>query len=237
MAGKNSIIAHPQRLEIEKAIIDGVPLRDIAGQYGTSRSALARYKNKHLAARIAQAAKLKNADGLPEVAQARQISAARHIIDADYLQQQLNQQMDRVLKLFDACDEWLQDPDNPDKYTLDPRVDEIKVVYGEQVGDEWVKKRAPLSALLAKLADSGVHVATWEHKRADPRELVLKTANQLKGSLELFAKMIGMLKDQLTVNITASQEWREIKAVVLNVMMPYPKARQELIEIFQGDEA
>lgn len=54
-----SVCIHPQRAEIEKALVAGEPLRDIAGRCPgsrpVSRSALHRHKQEHLPAHLAKA--------------------------------------------------------------------------------------------------------------------------------------------------------------------------------------
>ena len=50
-----SICTHPQRAEIEKALVAGEALRDIAGRCPVSRSALHRHKQDHLPAHLAKA--------------------------------------------------------------------------------------------------------------------------------------------------------------------------------------
>ncbi len=49
------ICTHDQREAIERALVNGTPLRDIAGQFGISRSALDRHKENHLAAGVVKA--------------------------------------------------------------------------------------------------------------------------------------------------------------------------------------
>ena len=46
---------HETRTSIETALISGAPLRDIAGRYGVSKSALERHKADHLPAGLAKA--------------------------------------------------------------------------------------------------------------------------------------------------------------------------------------
>jgi hypothetical protein len=48
------ICNHPQRAAVDAALVDGTPLRAIAGQYGTAKSALDRHK-KHLAPALTKA--------------------------------------------------------------------------------------------------------------------------------------------------------------------------------------
>jgi len=51
-----SICIHPQRAEIDKALVAGEPLRDIAGRCPVSRSALHRHKQDHLPGHLVKAA-------------------------------------------------------------------------------------------------------------------------------------------------------------------------------------
>jgi len=50
-----TICNHPSRGEIERALVDGVPFRNIAAQFGTSTTALVRHKQDHLPPALAQA--------------------------------------------------------------------------------------------------------------------------------------------------------------------------------------
>lgn len=50
-----SICISPQRAEIEKALVSGEPLRDIAGRCPVSRSALHRHKQEHLPGHLVKA--------------------------------------------------------------------------------------------------------------------------------------------------------------------------------------
>lgn len=52
---KCSICSHPDRLEIDRAIIAGTPLRDISGRFGPSKTAIGRHR-PHIANEIAATA-------------------------------------------------------------------------------------------------------------------------------------------------------------------------------------
>lgn len=43
-----SVCRHPQRAEVDALLLESVPLRDIAGRFGLSKSALARHATEHL---------------------------------------------------------------------------------------------------------------------------------------------------------------------------------------------
>jgi nanoRNase/pAp phosphatase (c-di-AMP/oligoRNAs hydrolase) len=49
------VCRHPQREAIDKALVAGQPYWDIAGRYGTSKTALQRHKADHLRELVAEA--------------------------------------------------------------------------------------------------------------------------------------------------------------------------------------
>ena len=55
MPRRCTVCDHETRTSIETALISGAPLRDIAGRYGVSKSALERHKADHLPAGLAKA--------------------------------------------------------------------------------------------------------------------------------------------------------------------------------------
>ena len=54
-----TICKHDRRLEIDQALVDRVAFRDIAVQYGTTKSSLARHKDAHLPVQLAKAKQVK----------------------------------------------------------------------------------------------------------------------------------------------------------------------------------
>ncbi len=50
-----TVCTHAHRTEIDQALLDGQPLRDIAGRFGTSRSALLRHRKADIPATLAKA--------------------------------------------------------------------------------------------------------------------------------------------------------------------------------------
>ena len=87
-----TICNHPQRVEIDKALVAGVAYRRIAAEYGVSDGSLRRHKkNGHIAEQIAKVARKK------EIKQAEQITAAveekeRHEVAS----------VDKLLKIIEA---------------------------------------------------------------------------------------------------------------------------------------
>ena len=113
--GQCTICNHPQRVEIDKALIAGVSYRAIARQYGVSREAVGRHKrNGHIAEQIEKAARKKEIKRAGEIASVVEEKERREVADADRLL--------RVVEgLLAEC---------------------LRMVKGAQVGDEGTKLRA-----------------------------------------------------------------------------------------------
>lgn len=58
--------AHPDRTEIDQALVDLVPLRHIAKRYGLSTGALRRHRARHLSRELAKAFLLRAKDTFPQ---------------------------------------------------------------------------------------------------------------------------------------------------------------------------
>lgn len=122
--------------------------------------------------------------------------AAQEIVQSNKVMTELQRCFNRVNLLFDACDRWLRDADDPSRYDIGLRAEEVKVTYFEpgQDGDMGRLRKASLAHLLAKIEGGGYQVEGWGGSRtADPRELILKTATRLQGQIELLAKLTGEL--------------------------------------------
>jgi hypothetical protein len=139
---------------------------------------------------------------------------------------QIDRCLERVNLLFDACDRWLRDPDDPTRYEIGPRAENLKVTYVIRGEDGKVlRKKAPLSELLARVAGVAPEVRLAETKHSDPRELVLHASKRLEGLSELLARVRGELPEP-TFAILLSPAWLELRAKILQALAPYPDARQ-----------
>lgn len=172
MPRKCSVCSHPERDKLDQALMVGETLRDIARRWSVSKDALARHKADHLPAVLVKA------------------QEAQEAARADDLLSQVKAIMARVQKLFDACDAWLTDPVDLARYDIGPRAEDIMVIYIEEGPDgKQEKHKARLSSLLARVGDGRRDFEVIEVKHADPRELVLKTANTLRAALEMMLKV------------------------------------------------
>ena len=100
-----------------------------------------------------------------------------------------------VSKLRDACEQWLADPDNPDAFSINPRVDEIDVVYFDYEDKDAQgnpkRKTESLQELLARLDGTRYNADATFVKTADIREFALKTIDRIDTTVDKFAKIGG----------------------------------------------
>ena len=204
-----TVCSHTQLTAIDLAIVAGkLSNRNIAKQFGVTYSAVFRHRQEHL----------------PETL--RRGHESQKEADALVVMNELSRCVSLTNKVLLACDEWLTDPDNPEKYCLDARADELTVIYTDTTGEDKPKrKKAALSSLIQKAeAAPGRVVEMVETKRADPRELVLKALAQLRPQAELLARLEGKLKDS-PINILINPEWLQVRGALMKALESFPDAR------------
>lgn len=146
----------------------------------------------------------------------------------------------RCEKMSDALDLWLTDPDNPERYTMDPRTDELKCICTLQGTDSKGKPISrtatiPLNELMSQLEFTeyrGLSVIP-EHlvwKNTDPRKLMLDTARALKDLLELLAKITGELKESVDVHVDVRTQLSSIVQVINAELEDEPEKKQRIVE-------
>ena len=218
MGRRAAIDNHPQKKQIIRALVRGDrSFREIADQFGTNKTSLQRYLKEKL---IPTAAK---------------IQGERDLRDGGFLLDEINRVMKRVNLMYDACDEYLRDPNDPNKYFLGPRGDEIEVSLLEYDEDgKSFRTKRDLQAVFDKIDDTkGKAITDWHYKHADPRKLLLETARTLNEQLEHLAKITDRIKD-VTVNIIGSPVLIEIQRIILQATKSYPKVRESLAEYFSS---
>jgi len=229
-----TICAHSSRHAIDKALVAGESCASLAAIHRVSGDSIERHRAAHLPQLLMEARQSRDnaAQHAEELqGQAERQGAGERARAVDVMEE-LERCFQRINLLFDACDRWLRDADDPTRYDLGPRATDVMVTYLDRYADGSLRPRkAPLSQLLARL-DAGattdgrpLKAEIVEIKHADPRELVLKTAAQLKGQTELLAKLLGELDESPKVNILVSPEWVQVRAVLLGALGPYPEAR------------
>jgi hypothetical protein len=168
MANTCTICKHEQRNEIESAMVQRKPLRDIARQFGASKDAVSRHQTC-----IAEAL---------EAARTAQAIDSAINVDAELVFCR-----DTMKKLAVACMEMLADPERPDCLYVGPRADEIDVTYTTDADDEKVRRKAKLSALIERVETRNSITVAWaESKYADPRELLIKASSALGNHMKTY---------------------------------------------------
>ncbi|MBW3622708.1 MAG: helix-turn-helix domain-containing protein [Armatimonadetes bacterium] len=143
---------------------------------------------------------------------------------------ELTRSLARVNKLYDACEEWLLDPETG-KYDIGPRSDEVIVFY--EVIDENGRpkqKKATLAYLLTLVdgMDAAGLVTRTESKHADPRELVLKTAQEVRQTVNTLVEL-----GQLMASLQSMERYREHFLAALEKVDP--DFAQRLVEAVRRD--
>jgi hypothetical protein len=59
----------------------------------------------------------------------------------------------------------------------------------------------------------------------DDARTALAAVREIRGCLELLARLLGELRDQPLVTLVANPEWLAVRGTVLDALTPYPEAR------------
>jgi hypothetical protein len=220
VAQRCTVCDHPQRHEIDAELVaDRTSYRAIARHHGLDRDAVRRHQANHLPLALVRAEEVRRDGGFAEA--------------ADTFQKAVS-----CLRLeLDACDEWLTDPENPNRYTLEPRANEVTVVYlkpGEDGKD--ARTREDLQALLDRVEKRlNVNIVWREAKRADPRKLIVDVANSLDGKLGTFLNWLQAKQEQERENakLAAAQDaGAELRDVIAEAL-PEERLKEIVTELLE----
>lgn len=175
-----TICGHNDRQAMESLLATGKTYRGIARTFSVSEDAITRHVKTCIPA------------ALEALRQSQRVESGLVVED------EVQRVFRRLNKLLDACDEWLTDPDAPEKYTLEPRDNEIDITFLDPTDTDSEgrpkRKRTKLRELVARVEGEQYEVLLIESKHADPRELVVKTAAQISNHLELYGKLRGLFQ-------------------------------------------
>ena len=65
--------------------------------------------------------------------------------------------------------------------------------------------------------------------------LALKAVDRVQKQIELQAKLLGELQDGQTVNVLVAPEWVSLRATILVALVPFPDAREAVMEALNGN--
>lgn len=211
---RHSVIdSHPQRDEIVRDIVAERSMREIAETYGISRSSVSRFKNSMVDR---------------EVGKVRLENELEFQADNEGIIEELGKAMASSRKMLDACDRFLQDPEDPDRYDLGPRAHEIQVQYLVPGKRGPIKKKATLQELLDEVHGAeGRAVQKVEYKTADPRKLVLQTSETITRHLDLAAKITAAMRES-NDRLADEQELSKLQRIILEATKDNPEARKAI---------
>ncbi|MBA7563083.1 hypothetical protein ES708_04736 [subsurface metagenome] len=205
---------HPKVLEIDKAFLSGkYSIRVIADKFGISYASMHRHLTGHLSEQMADLAEKRNLD------------------DAQKVMDRLVERTTEVEMLLDSCHLYLLDPNDPSRYFLGPRAEDVEVVYLEKVYDGDPSGREPgasyrQKALLSQLLDkTGKMVIGTNWRHADPRKLILEAARTLEGVLMTLSKIAGYVTPKQT-NVNVQVNIQQLIPNVMETLERFPDARE-----------
>lgn len=203
-----AIANHPKRQEIELEILEGKSCTSIAEKYGISSSAVDRYKKKALRMRM-------------------QVASVQ---DVDDLISRLNEYLDGVDQMYDSVFDWLSDPDDPGRLTIEPRAREVTVITEADIDGKIVRKKEKLSDLLYLIRGTDRNVLEVNVSWTDPRQLLLSTVSTLQKTLEIIARIKGDITDTKVEVHAVTGTAADIVAKITDALKPWPGAVQAVAD-------
>jgi hypothetical protein len=194
-------------------------------KFGVSMSSVRRHRIDHLPKYLAHSAK------------------ARELVDKEKILGEIEDMVHDVRMLFDSCREYLLDPNDPTRFHLGPRAEEVDVVYlVEQEGANGRIKTHRETALLSELLQkAGVPAVLTRWHTADPRRLILEAAGRLEGILETIASISGFIprqgeqSPQTQINL---QVVYQLMPNIVTALRAYPEAMAAVLaELEKAREA
>lgn len=221
-ARKFAVETHPKRKQIDKELIEGHTINSVSNKYGISYKAVRGYRDKVLYPKVLEATQQR-----AEVTKSVAIETERkNITDAAELFNIILTAVDRMKKLSDACDEYLQDPDDVSKYLLDPHGHEITVIFHKKGKDgKRHKEKRTLSSVMERMEKDGYIIDSLTMSAADPRVMIVKASETLSRQMDTMVNAWKAIEDQRT-NFSKAPEWRELTNVLEEILGRHPEERQ-----------
>lgn len=208
------------RDEVVKMILESVPYRDIAERFGYTKDTVARFASERLYKDVAKG-----------------YARKRQKLTADFMST-MEYQQEKCQKVIEACHEWLLKPGRSGKYTLDPRADEIIVIYKTTEIDEATgkEKETRKECSLQELIDGRQDIVSLKYKYSDPRALIVSALAEARKQTELIAKVTGELKEISQTTDVYAVVTMVVKAITSETAIPV-EARRRLVDDIEAGMA
>ena len=199
--------------QIEREILQGTPVNQIAVKYDITPTSLYKYKAKHLTNKYNKAK------------DKRDLREGSNILD--YMENIIGS----VDRLFRACEKALEDPEDPEQLFLGNNALDTIITYLEPDKDGVDRKhKASIQDLLDTLNKVTVRV---EVKGPDRATTLLQAAQTLTKQVHLLGELSGRLGNT-TINVTNQPVFIELTQVVMTALQPYPDALQAVAQHLRG---
>lgn len=222
------ICQHPRRLEIDAELLrPEIPVRQVSKRFGPARTSLGRHKDICLAEQVAQVFERIEKRAVAQVGAAAQSGSDRRLETTLNIERELTRCFERMNKLFDACDEWLEDPERPGTYSVAPRASEVALIWEELAEDgKWVKKSGTIQDAL-DLAFTNGHKRPGQHSvpKRDMRELIIKTSSELGRQIDLLARLEGRFRPDAPIDPLSQGGGIQLQLVIQILQEFYPDVR------------
>lgn len=87
-----------------------------------------------------------------------------------------------------------------------------------------------------RMVNDEAHAVLQAAKAAKDGGLTLQAIDRITKQIELQARLIDLISDGATVNITINPQWVELRTVIVAALEHYPEARQAVAEAIQAAE-
>ena len=209
---------HPQAKKIIRELAEGGQLLDISKRYGIHRNALRFYRDNRLSQKIVKAAEL------------------RSITDAQKLFETILKAVERMEKLSDSCDEYLTDPNNPEKYYMGPQSWEVDIIwyeldYGQDGKVFKTRHRDSLQELLNRLkADNpDMLINEFKARHTDPRLLLVKASEALTKQMDVLVSAWKKVDNGQSAFLN-TPAWQQVVQTILDSTEDHPEVRRKIAD-------
>lgn len=226
-AGRPPVVeSRGDRQEILEALFTNRPnYEKICREKGLTMSALRAFERRMMPPSVRQT--------LDSVADATQVAVAQ--LDALAEARKL---YEKLSMLADGFHRWLLDPEDPTRYTVSPRDNEVTIIWEKEVdmgGGKVVieRHRDTIAALLQKCrvrnewrTPAPDEIRTVEVKFHDPRKGMIELFTAAKPTLEMLGKALGQIRPDPPPQVNVfleTPDGRQIVEALYEALRPCPK--------------
>ena len=212
-----AVEVHKDSKKIIRELAEGVQISSISKRYGIHRNALTAFKRNRMPEQVVKAV------------ERRDITAAEEIYTI------ILKTVRDMEKLADSCDDFLQDPEDSEKYYMGPRAHEIDVVWEELVGQtqdgmpRYKKHKETLQDVIDRHFSRQDNIISVKASMTDPRVLFVRSADTLTKQMDTLVQAWKAV-DQGRSSFLGTPAWQEVVKTILEATEEYPDIRRVIAD-------